>query len=222
MAVEYGGRVIECVPISEPLLQACLHQYMGVITLDVACSRNLMSSQEGVVQVKWDPDVIPTDSSSIDWWDWAQYQTCFSESSVTAEEMGISLLPQDRVCDQDLVFSENTEISTFEDQTGVYNTLILQSPSLIFDEGEGIGPLPSYHLRTSLWAKKGCRSFCSREKRGCTGPVDLGTFSSGSDQCNSVLQSSVPGILTSSLKRLQRSRTVFTQTNEWDRMSTQR
>jgi len=88
--------------------------------------------EDGLVR-KWNPNLIPFNESSIDWWDWAQYQTCFSAS--LQEGMGVTT-SQQRVCDQGVVYSSQIEISTFEDSTGIFDRMVVQSPSLNFADGE--------------------------------------------------------------------------------------
>eukprot|EP00961_Rhodomonas_salina_P196220 2648587-Rhodomonas_salina.1 len=107
-------------------------------------------SEDGLVR-KWNPNLIPFNESSIDWWDWAQYQTCFSAS--LQEGMGVTT-SQQRVCDQGVVYSSQIEISTFEDSTGIFDRMVVQSPSLNFADGEGASlpcpPLDSECCRVAL------------------------------------------------------------------------
>jgi len=86
---------------------------------------------------EYDSAIIPFNTSSVRWWDWAQYQTCFSgatESDTESDEV-VNLRGEDRKCDQGVVYSSKIEIMSTVSGGVPLDRMVVQSPSLIFDQG---------------------------------------------------------------------------------------
>ena len=76
----------------------------------------------------FDPGLLyPYNSSSLAWWDIAQYETCFSGFSLSSN---VSTDSADRKCDRGVVLSDHIAFSNSWSGGANYQQLIVQSPTV--------------------------------------------------------------------------------------------
>ena len=86
-----------------------------------------------VILQRFDPLIVPFNESSIDWWDSAQYSTCFSAQLEAGKKMAV----MDRVCDRGRVLSEQSAIKKGKfNQVVDVDEIIVQAPVVNLQRGE--------------------------------------------------------------------------------------
>mmetsp|Transcript_11150 Transcript_11150/g.25275 ORF Transcript_11150/g.25275 Transcript_11150/m.25275 type:complete len:1446 (-) Transcript_11150:72-4409(-) len=103
-------------------------------------------SAEGVTTVAYDSQLVPVNASSIAWWDFAQFQMCFSSiNDATAAELNqlvaqgtvpADMLSSYRKCDGGVVFSDQIVLSNIIVNGVRLQQMIVQSPSISLPSGE--------------------------------------------------------------------------------------